>query len=48
MVGIYTQFRIQRLLVLNPDRGNAAIVGTGNIGRQAVTNMDSLMSLAVG
>ena len=48
MVRVYPQFRIQRLLVLNPDGGNAAVVGTGDIGGQAVTHVNGLMRLAPG
>jgi hypothetical protein len=48
MVGIDTQLSIQRLLVLNPDGGNAATVGTGDVSREAVTDVNGLMSFAVG
>ena len=43
-----TEFSIQRLLVLNPDGRDTAIVGAGDIGSQAVTHMDGLVCLAVG
>ena len=48
MVGIDTQFSIQRLLVLNPDRGNATTAGTGDVGHKTVTDMNRLVSLTVG
>ena len=48
MVGVDTQFGIQRLLVLNPNGGDATVVGTGDVGRQAVADMDDLMSFTVG
>ena len=48
MVGVDTQFSIQRLLVLNPHGGDATVVGAADAGRQAVADMDGLMGFAVG
>ncbi len=45
--GVDPQFRIQRLLVLDPHAGNAAVVRAGNVGRQAVADVDGLMRRTV-
>ena len=47
MVGINAQLSIQWLLVLNPDRSNAAVVGASYICRQAVADVDGLMRFAL-
>ena len=44
---IDAQFSVQRLLVLNPDGGDTTAVGTGDVGCQAVANMNGLAWTAI-